>query len=77
MGKLEERIDNWILAIRVHSLVRHWRTVKGLTQKQLADKIGTQQESIARLEAGKYAPSLSLLIKVATALGKRLEIRFK
>jgi len=48
----------------------------GLTQKQLADKIGTQQPSISRLESGDYNPSLEFLKKVAQGLGKKLVIGF-
>lgn len=74
--KITQRQHEWILGIKAYSLVHHWRRVAGLTQKELADKVGTQQSAIARLEKGKYAPSLTLLIKVADALGKRVEIRF-
>lgn len=71
------RVKEWMLAIDAYSLVHHWRLVKDMTQEELAERVGTQQSSIARLERGKYAPSLTLLIKVAHALGKELEIRFK
>ena len=43
-----------------------------MTQKQLAEKVGTKQSSIARLESGNYNPSLQFLQKVANALGKQL-----
>ena len=50
------------------------RMEKGLTQAQLARKIGTKQSAIARLESGTYNPSLSLLRKVARALDAKLKI---
>jgi transcriptional regulator with XRE-family HTH domain len=51
------------------------RILRGLTQEQLANLVGTQQPSIARLESGAQEPSLAFLRKVAAALGSRLEIR--
>ena len=48
------------------------RAEKKMTQKQLAEKIGTRQSNIARLESGNYNPSFKFLQKVAVALDKRL-----
>lgn len=48
------------------------RTEKKMTQKQLAEKIGTKQSNIARLESGNYNPSYQFLQKVAGALDKKL-----
>jgi len=73
----EQEVNEWVLAIKVYSLVRHARRVAGLTQKELADRCGIAQEAVARLESAKHTSSLPTLIKVATALGKRVEIRFK
>ncbi len=50
------------------------RLKRGLTQKELAHRIGTKQASIARLESGTYNPSLAFLGKVSKALGARLEV---
>jgi DNA-binding XRE family transcriptional regulator len=52
------------------------RLEKGMTQKQLAEKIGTKQAAISRLETDDYNPSIDFLSKVANALGKELEINF-
>lgn len=52
------------------------RTKRGYTQKHLAQKIGTKQSVISRLETGKANPSLSFLKKLADALDSRLEIKF-
>jgi ribosome-binding protein aMBF1 (putative translation factor) len=52
------------------------RLEKGLTQKQLAEKIGTKQSAIARLEGGTINPSVAFLEKVAKALGSKLQISF-
>ncbi|MDR2001391.1 MAG: helix-turn-helix domain-containing protein [Zoogloeaceae bacterium] len=56
------------------------RTEAGLTQAQVAERMGTKAPAIARLESalvtGKPSPSVSTLQKYAAALGKRLEVRF-
>ena len=64
----------------VHSqiarMIHDARTTAGLTQKQLAEKIGTQQSTIARLEDADYeGHSLRMLRRIATALDQKLEIR--
>jgi len=46
-----------------------------LTQNGLAELIGTKQSNISRLESGNYNPSLGFLKKVASAMGKKLEVR--
>jgi len=55
--------------------VTRLRMLRGLTQAQLAEMVGTRQPSIARLENGTSIPSLSFLQKVAAALNARIEVR--
>lgn len=50
--------------------VRVVRQAAGLTQQQLADRAGTTQPVIARLELGVRLPTLRTLEKVARALGQ-------
>lgn len=50
------------------------RLDRGLSQKQLADKIGTKQSAISRLEGGNSNPSVAFLEKVSKALGGKLQI---
>jgi transcriptional regulator with XRE-family HTH domain len=53
------------------------RKEAGLTQKQLAARIGTTQSVIARLESAEYdAHSLDILRRIAKAVGQTLELRF-
>ena len=56
------------------------RKEAGLTQAQVAARMGTQTPAVARLESalatGKHSPSLSTLKRYARALGKRVEVRF-
>ena len=51
------------------------RRENNLTQKGLAELIGTRQSNISRLESGNYNPTMEFLQKVASAMGKRLEVR--
>ena len=51
------------------------RQEKNLTQKGLAELIGTRQSNISRLESGNYNPTIEFLAKVAKAVGKKLDIR--
>ena len=53
------------------------RAANGLTQAQVAEKIGTTQSAVARMESGsgKHSPSLATLSKYADALGCKLEVR--
>ena len=54
------------------------RKEAGLSQAQIAKRMGTQAPAIARLESalatGKHSPSLNTLRKYAAALGKRVEL---
>lgn len=53
------------------------RAEKKLTQHDLARLIGAKQSAIARLESGRYNPSVKLLGKIAIATGKKLSIKFE
>ena len=46
----------------------------GLTQRQLAERLGTTQSAIARLENGNSTPTVETLRRLAEALGLRFEI---
>jgi len=52
------------------------RLEKGMSQSELANKIGTKQSAISRLESGNYNPSVKFLEKIAKALGAKLTISF-
>ncbi len=52
------------------------RIKKGVTQEDLAKRIGTKQSVISRLESGRANPSVAFLKKLANALNSHLEIKF-
>ena len=65
------------LAYELGRQVRAQREAHGLSQRELAERMGTTQSVIARLEAGGSKPSISTLERVARALGSSLDIRFQ
>ena len=52
------------------------RKKKGISQAELAKKIGTKQSNIARIEAGKQNFSINTLEKIAKVFGCNLKIDF-
>jgi transcriptional regulator with XRE-family HTH domain len=62
----------------LHALLEA-RQKAGLTQAQVADRMGTKASAVARLESalinGKHSPSIATLRKYARAVNRRLEIR--
>lgn len=52
------------------------RAEAGLTQEQLAKRMGTKQEVVARWEGGKVMPSTRTLARLAKATGTTLRISF-
>ena len=70
---LAEERSNAAVARQIYEL----RTAKGLTQKQLAELIGTQQPVIARLEDADYeGHSLAMLYRIGAAIGCRVAVLF-
>ena len=54
---------------RTGSLLRQWRQEAGISQRELADRLGGQQPAIARLEAGGVSPNMRTVERIAEALG--------
>jgi ribosome-binding protein aMBF1 (putative translation factor) len=73
--ELKAMIEEEMIHAQVARMIYEARARAGLTQQQLADRIGTKQSVIARLEDADYeGHSLSMLQRIATALYQRLEI---
>ena len=53
------------------------RTRAGLSQEQVAERMGTSQSTVARLESGRTLPSLRTLDRYARATGSRAVIRLE
>ena len=73
ISQLEQARTEDQLARKIHEL----REEAGLTQARLAKIIGTTESVISRLENSDYSGhSLTMLRRIAKAVGKRVEIRF-
>ena len=49
----------------------------GLSQRELAEKVGKPQSTIARIENGSMTPSFTILYEIANKVGKELHVEFK
>jgi transcriptional regulator with XRE-family HTH domain len=73
LALLEEERVNADLAQKVYDL----RTAAGLTQRELAERVGTKPSVICRLEDADYrGHSLTMLQRIAAAVGRRVEVIF-
>ncbi len=57
--------------------IKEIRNKIGLTQEELAEKVGVRRETIVFLEQGKYNPSLQLAHAVAKVLKTTIDALFK
>ena len=70
-ARFEAADQAWDIALQLAAL----RQARGLTQKQVADLLGTKQQAIARLEDPAYTGhSLSMVRKYVEALGASLDV---
>jgi ribosome-binding protein aMBF1 (putative translation factor) len=74
--ELREMIEQETINAEVARMIHDAREAVGLTQAALARLVGTTQSVIARLEDADYeGHSLTMLKRIADALGKRVQIR--
>ena len=72
-----EAYDNLADEFALAAAVIEARSRAGLTQEELAERMGTTQPVVARLESGRIRPSTRTLERLAQATGSRLIIRFE
>jgi len=64
-------------ALKLAMKIAKLREKRGLSQQQLAERMGTSQQAISRIESGEYAGfTLKTLEKIAEATGTRVKIEF-
>ncbi|MHA1193509.1 MAG: helix-turn-helix transcriptional regulator [Promethearchaeota archaeon] len=61
---------------KIKSKVKDFREKLGLTQQQLADKIGVSRQTIYYLEKGDYNPSLTISFKLSEIFNEQLDMIF-
>ena len=71
------RFDEGYRDFKIGVILRQAREEAGLTQEELADRVGTQKTAISRIENHAEDIKLSTIQKVAKALGKDLEISLR
>ncbi len=66
--------EAWDVALQIAALRREY----GLSQKELAERVGTSQQQISRLESPTYeGHSLSMLRRVAAVLGATVQVKIQ
>lgn len=62
--------------VLIKTNIKAYRTIKELTQEDLANRVGVRRETIMRLENAKYNPSLELAVKISKELDTTIEELF-
>lgn len=76
--KFQELFQQEYHKLKLGYKIAELREKAGLSQRQLAKRIHTSQQVISRLESGTYTGySISILEKIALALGRTLDIKFR
>ena len=68
--------DGWFFAQIAEQVVAQ-RAARNLSQRELAELVGTTQSAIARLEAGGRPPRIDTLLKIADALDCELAVELR
>ena len=68
--------EEWFFG-RIAAKVAARRTELGLSQRELAERVGTTQSAIARLERGVRPPRIDTLLRIADALDCDLTLELK
>lgn len=62
----------------LRNCIRELRTATaGMTQQELADRVGVTRQTIVALEGGDYTPSLTLALRITKVFGKTTEAVFQ
>lgn len=56
---------------------RHRRQLDGMTQQELADRVGVTRQTILSIEKGRYNPSVGLALRLAETFGVTVEVLFE
>jgi transcriptional regulator with XRE-family HTH domain len=74
--EVKSAYDAMELEFAVAAAVSAARAKAGLSQAALAERMGTKQSYIARLESGRELPAMKTLARVAQATGMKPHFRF-
>ncbi len=62
---------------QLETKIREYRAKLGLSQEELAERVGVRRETIIHLENGRYNPSLRLAMEIAEVFGVTVEEIFR
>ena len=65
MGKRTQKLGNHLREFR--------QSREGMTQQELADRVGVTRQTVIAIEANRYSPSLEVAFMIARALGAKIE----
>jgi putative transcriptional regulator len=68
MRRMAESVANCVYTLRAKS---------GMTQEELADKVGVSRQTVIAIEKGNYTPSVLLAMKIAKVFRTPVEEVFK
>jgi len=74
--KFKKYYDEFGKQLEIAYAILQLRKQLGLSQKQLAKKVGTTQSNIARIESGQQNFTIELLQRIAKAYSRNLKIEF-
>lgn len=66
-----------MMTVRLRSRLKEFRARHGLTQEQLAGKVGVRRETIVHIENNRYNPSLILAYRLSRAVESTIEEVFR
>ena len=61
----------------VHNTVRQHRMTQGMTQQELADRVGVTRQTVLSIEKGKYTPSIGLALLMSRVFEVNVEALFQ
>ena len=61
----------------IRNQLRRHRLLSGLTQQELADRVGVTRQTILSIEKGKYTPSVALALCLAGVFEVSVEALFQ
>lgn len=74
--KIKKRYDEYGKQLEIAYEILQLRKKKGISQSELARRIGTSQSNIARMEAGEQNLTTDTLQKIAEAFNRNLKVEF-
>lgn len=69
MGKKTRKLSNQLRQLRLDH--------QGMTQQDLADRVGITRQTVNAIEGNKYSPSLEVAFMIAQVFGARVEDVFQ